>query len=123
MSLFKVVQIMPLGSKLTPPRGHNFTLIYKRKTSNDIFSLTTNGNDPWVVPYQSCSNCSSWLHNFEKSSCLKVICTKALPLIGLLRVTGITKLIINANITNVHFYVIKYILKSVCPILSLITIM
>jgi len=19
-------------------------------------------NDPWVVPYQSCSNCSSWLH-------------------------------------------------------------
>jgi len=30
---------MPLGSKLILPWGHNFTLIYIRKTSNDIFSL------------------------------------------------------------------------------------
>ena len=42
-------------------------------------------NDPLVVPYQSCSNCSSWLHkqvtgsknrfskcNFQKSSCPKL---------------------------------------------------
>jgi len=42
-------------------------------------------NDPWVVPYQSCSNGSDWLHkkvtgskcrfskcNFQKSSCLKL---------------------------------------------------
>ena len=39
-------------------------------------------------------------------------CTKALPLIGLTRFTGITKLIVNANITNVHFYVIKIYLKE-----------
>jgi len=84
---------MPLGSKLTPPRGgHNFILIYIRKTSNDIFSWTAYGNltklhrnDPWVVPYQNCANRSSWLHklvmgsinrflkwNFKKSSCLKL---------------------------------------------------
>jgi len=36
----------------------------------------------------------------------KVICTKALPFIGLTRFTGITKLIKNANISNVHFDVI-----------------
>jgi len=42
-------------------------------------------NDPWVVPYQCCSNCFIWLHkkvtgsknrfskcNFQKSSCLKL---------------------------------------------------
>ena len=39
------------------------------------------------------------------------ICTKALPLIGHTRFIGITKLIINANISNVHFYVIKIYLK------------
>ena len=55
--------------KAQGPGGHNFTLTYIRKTSNDIFSLTTNGNltklhrnDPWMVLYQSCSNRSSWLH-------------------------------------------------------------
>ena len=55
--------------KAQGPGGHNFTLTYKGKTSNDIFSLTTNGNltklhrnDPWMVPYQSCSNRSIWLH-------------------------------------------------------------
>ena len=84
---------MPLGSKLTPPRGgHNFILIYIRKTSNNIFSWTAYGNltklhrnDPCVVPYQNCANRSSWLHklvmgsinrflklNFKKSSCLKL---------------------------------------------------
>ena len=41
-----------------------------------------------------------------------IICTKALPLIGLTRFTGITNLIINANITTVHFYVIKIYLKE-----------
>ena len=40
----KVVQIMPLGSKLTGPRGSQFTLNYIRKSSNDMFSLTANGN-------------------------------------------------------------------------------
>jgi len=36
---------------------------------NIFFSVTAywiltklHRNDPWVVPYQSCSNCSSWLH-------------------------------------------------------------
>ena len=45
------------------PWGQNFTLNYIRKTANDFFSLTTNGNvtklnrnGPWVVPYQNCSN-------------------------------------------------------------------
>ena len=42
----------------------------------------------------------------------KIICTKALPLIGLTRFTGITKLIMNANISNVHFNVIKIYLKE-----------
>ena len=82
---------MPLGSKLTPPRGHNFTLNYIRKSSNDIFSWTAYGNmtklnrnGPWVVPYQNCLNGSDWLDkyvtgsknrflkcNFQKS-CLKL---------------------------------------------------
>jgi len=51
------------GSKLTPPRGHNFTLNYIRKSSKDIFSWTANGNltklnrnGPWLFPYQKCSN-------------------------------------------------------------------
>ena len=49
--------------------GHNFTLNYIRKSSNDIFSWTANGNltklnrnGPWVVLYQSCSYGSDWLH-------------------------------------------------------------
>ena len=60
---------MPLGSKLTLPRGYNFTLNYIRKSSNNIFSWTANGNStklnrngPWVVPYLNCSNGSDWLH-------------------------------------------------------------
>ena len=65
-NLFK---LCPWGQNWPRPGGHNFTLIYIRKTLNNIFSLTANGNltklhrnDPWVVPYQSCSNRSSWLH-------------------------------------------------------------
>jgi len=88
----KLFKLCPWGQNWPRPGGHSFTLIYIRKTSNDNFSLTTNGNltklhrnDPWVVPYQSCSNRSSWLHklvtgsinrflkwNFQKSSCLKL---------------------------------------------------
>jgi len=37
----KVVQIMSLVLKLTPPQGHNFTLNYIRKTSNNVFYWTT----------------------------------------------------------------------------------
>jgi len=65
----KLFKLCPWGQNWPRPGGHNFTLNYIRKTSNDIFSWTTNGNltklhrnDPWVVPYQSCSNRSSWLH-------------------------------------------------------------
>jgi len=65
----KLFKFFLWGQNLPRPGGHNFTLIYIRKTSNDIFSLTTNGNltklhrnDPCVVPYHSCSNRSSWLH-------------------------------------------------------------
>jgi len=42
------------------PWGHNFTLNYIRKSSNDIFSWTANGNltklnrnGPWVISYQN----------------------------------------------------------------------
>jgi len=45
----EVVQIIPLGSKLTPHRGHNFTLNYIRKASNDFFSWTANGWSPTKV--------------------------------------------------------------------------
>ena len=62
---------MPLGSKLTTSRGSQFTLNYIRKSSNNIFSWTANGNltklnrnGPWVVPYQNCSNGSDWLHKY-----------------------------------------------------------
>ena len=85
-------QIMPVGSKLTLPGGHNFTLNYIRKTANDFFFWTANGNltklnrnGPWVVPYRNCSNGSDWLHkkvtgsknrfskcNFKKSYCPKL---------------------------------------------------
>ena len=89
--LYQSCSKMPLGSKLTPHRGHNFTLNYIRKSLNDIFYGTANGyltklnrNGPWVVPYRNCSNGSDWLHkqvtgsknrfskcNFQKS-CLKL---------------------------------------------------
>ena len=46
MSSTKVVQIMPLGSKLT--------------TNGNLTKLKRNG--PWVVFYQNCSNGSDWLH-------------------------------------------------------------
>jgi len=53
--LLKLFKLCPWGQNWPRPGGHNFTLIYIRKTSNDIFSLTTNGkltklhrNDPWV---------------------------------------------------------------------------
>jgi len=65
----KLFKFCPWGQNWPRPGGHNFTLNYIRKTSNDIFSWTTNGNltnfhrnGPWVVPYQSCSNRCSWLH-------------------------------------------------------------
>jgi len=65
--LFK---LCPRGQNWPCPGGHNFTLNNIRTTLNDIFSWTANGNltklnrnDPRVVPYQSCSNRPSWLHN------------------------------------------------------------
>ena len=65
----KLFKLWPWGQNWPRPGGHNFTLNYIRETSNYIFSWTANGNltklhsnDPWVVPYQSCSNGSSWLH-------------------------------------------------------------
>jgi len=65
----KLFKLCPWGQNWPRPGGHNFTLIYIRKASNDIFSLTANGNltklyrnDPWVVPYQSCSDRSGCLH-------------------------------------------------------------
>ena len=60
----KLFKLCPWGQNWPCPGGHNYTLNYidLRKTSNDIFSWTTDGNltkfhknDPWVVPYQSCS--------------------------------------------------------------------
>jgi len=88
----KLFKLCPWGQNWPCPGGHKFTLNYIRKSSNDFFSWTTNGNltklhrnDPWMVPYQSCSNRSSWLQkwvmgsinrflkwNFQKSSCLKL---------------------------------------------------
>ena len=51
------------------PGGHNFTLNYIRKTSNNFLSWTANGNlaklnrnGPWVIPYKICSTSSDWLH-------------------------------------------------------------
>jgi len=65
----KLFKLCPLGQNWPRPWGHNFALNYIRKTSNDIFSWTTNGNltklhrnDPCVVPDQSFWNRSSWLH-------------------------------------------------------------
>ena len=65
----KVLKLCPWGQNWPRPRGHNFTLNYIRKSSNDIFFWTANGNltklnrnGPWVVPYQNCSNGSDWLH-------------------------------------------------------------
>ena len=62
----KLFKLCPWGQIWPCPGGHNFTLIYIRKTYNDIFSWTANGNltklhwnDPWLVPYQSSWNRSS----------------------------------------------------------------
>jgi len=72
-NLFK---LCPLGQNWPCPGGHNFTLNYIRKTSNDFLCWTGNGhltklnrNGPWVVLYQNCSKlqmvligciCRSW---------------------------------------------------------------
>ena len=66
--LLKLFKLCPWGQNWALPGGHNFTLNYIRKSSNDIFSGTAYGkliklnrNGPWVVPYQNCSNGSDWL--------------------------------------------------------------
>ena len=65
----KLFKLYPWGQSWPRPGGHNFTLNYIRKSSNDIFSWTAisnltklNRNGPWVVLYQNCSNGSDWLH-------------------------------------------------------------
>jgi len=68
----KLFKLCPAGQNWTRPGEegvHNFTLNYIRKTSNDFFSWTANGNMTkldrnglWVVLYQNCSNSSDWLH-------------------------------------------------------------
>ena len=65
----KLFKLCPWGQNWARPRGHNFTLNYIRKTANDFFSWTANGNltklnrnGPWVVPYRNCSNGYDWLH-------------------------------------------------------------
>jgi len=79
-----------VGQNWPCPGGHNFTLNYIRKTSNDFLSWTANGNltklnrnGPWVVLYKNCSNGSDWLHkkvtgfsicNFQTSSSMKLQC-------------------------------------------------
>jgi len=91
----KLFKLCPLGQNWPRPGGHNLTLNYIRKSLNDIFSWTANGNltkldrnGPWVVPYKKCSNgselligCISWSRgsknrilksNFQKSSCLEL---------------------------------------------------
>jgi len=52
----KLFKLCPWGQNWPRPGGHNFTLIYIRKTSNDFLSWTANGNltklnrnGPWVV--------------------------------------------------------------------------
>jgi len=64
--LSKLFKLCPWGQNWLRPGGHNFTLNYIRKTSNEIFSWTAYGNwiklhrnDSWVVFYQSCSKGSS----------------------------------------------------------------
>jgi len=65
----KLFILCPWGQNWPRPGGYNFTLNYIRKSFNDIFIWTANGNltklnrnGPWVVPYQNCSNGSGWLH-------------------------------------------------------------
>jgi len=82
----KLFKLSPWGQNWPRPGGHNLTLNYIRKTANDFFSWTANGNftklnrnGPWVVPYRNYSNGSDWLGsktrfskcNFQKS-CLKL---------------------------------------------------
>jgi len=61
--LQRLFKLCPWGQNWLHPEGHNFTLNYIRKTSNDFFAWTANGNltklnrnGPWVVLYQNCSN-------------------------------------------------------------------
>jgi len=58
ISLPKLFKLCPWGQNWPRPGGHNFTLNYIWKSSNDIFSWTAYGNltklnrnGPWVVPY------------------------------------------------------------------------
>ena len=65
----KLLKLCPWGQNWPRPGGHNFTLNYIRKTSNDFLSRTANGNltklyrnSHWVVIYQNCLISSDWLH-------------------------------------------------------------
>ena len=65
----KFFKLCPWGKNWPHPWGHNFTLNYIRKSLNDIFSWTANGNltklnrnGLCLIPYQTFSNCSDWLH-------------------------------------------------------------
>jgi len=56
----KLFKLCPWGHNWPRPGGHNFTLNYIGKTSNDFFSWTAygnltklNGNVPWLVPYRN----------------------------------------------------------------------
>jgi len=65
----KMFKLCTWGQNWPWPGGHNFKLNNIRKTSNDFFSWTANGNftklnrnDLWVAPFQNYSNGSDWLH-------------------------------------------------------------
>jgi len=65
----KLFNLCPWDQNWRRPVGHNFTLNYIMKSSNDIFSWTANGNltklnrnGHWVVPDHNCSNSSDSLH-------------------------------------------------------------
>jgi len=65
----KMFKLCPWGQNWPRPEGHDFTLNYIRKSSNDFFSWTAYGNltelnrnGPWVVLYQNYLNGSDLLH-------------------------------------------------------------
>ena len=84
----KVLRVSYCDRPLSVACRRSSCVVRKLFYLNIFFSETTNWiwtklhrNDPWVVPYQSCSNSSDWLHkwvtgsknrfskcNFQKSS-------------------------------------------------------
>jgi len=106
----KLFKLCPWGQNWPSLGGHNFTVNFIRKSSNNFFSWTTNGyltklnsNGPCVVPFQNCLNGSD----------LKYTCRSRGQQIGFQNATFKNLLVRNYNAQSFQIW---YIASSRYPL-------